>query len=251
LLIFGISHYSLAEYENAEKYFQQALEASLNVEDWENTDVIYVLLGNASGQRKDYIKARTHYTDAIKQNPKNSRAYIGLGSTFYMPALGNLSHNGYDDVDLSLLEQAIQSYKDALSPGMQQPPLAHVSTKASFALGQAYLLKTIVELNINKLVPDINYFDDPISFFEAVIQNCEEERCEKGTDFRLQSLTANSYANLGLIYYYIRDYKQAAPMYEKAIELLPPFMDRQHKSKTHYESKLREIYEQLQKSETG
>lgn len=253
----GLSQYTLGKYEMAQENFEKALEMAQAIPDWKGYDVIFVLLGNAIGQQcadKFYQEheaavicfddAITNFEHAIAENSLYPRSYLGRGSAYYMQGLGDPNTNDYTSTDLDLLDKAIDDYKEALDD-KEYLPEANVEEKANLGLGQALLAKTVVELYKNGITPQPEHFSESKERFESVIQKCELEDCASGVDFWLQELTAKSYANLGLIYLYLQEPNKAAEMYEKAIDLLPPFTTGQQRLKQTYEKFLNEIDQEI------
>jgi tetratricopeptide (TPR) repeat protein len=234
-ITYGLADYVVGRYKEAESQFGEAQR----VKAWDNPDVISVMLGNAALKQHDWVNAEAHYRQALETNPLHSRAYIGLGSVLYEQALGDIRTETYETVDSELLNQCIETYQRALDPGLDHPPLADVSTKAHFSLGQAYLLGAQVEAEAGNEDASERALILAIQAFETVIQDYGD-----GDNARVKELAAYAHARLGLIYRLTRQFETAITEYEAALTLLPP-LDRVREHKASYEAALGDIYVRL------
>lgn len=238
-VIYGLADLAVGKYDGALTSLQQALETKA----WDNPDVLYVLLGNSALRLGDMDQAKRNYESALAVNPSFSRAYVGLGSTSYMMALGNVSSNSYDSVDLDLLDQAIGQYQHALDETMEHPPLAEVPSKARLGLGQSYLLKAQTLGAHGDTESQAQYTAMAVQAFHAVASAFTD-----GENSRVQELAAHAHAHLGLIHYLGSEYQQAITEYEQAITLLPD-LDKNRERRAMYEAAIAEIYAVIQLTE--
>jgi len=232
LVTYGLADYVIGNYPEAETSF----DAALNTQAWDNPDVIYCMLCNAAFKQGHWTDAEGYCRQALEINPAYSRAYVGLGSTFYLQALGDSAGETYAAVDLDLLQRSIENYRLALDPGLDHPPLADVSTKASFSLGQAYWVAALFEAEVGDAGASEQARSLAIRAFQAVIQDHGD-----GANPRVRELAAYAHARLGLIYRQTAQLEAAIPEYERALDLLPP-LDRTRDQRAAYEAALGEIH---------
>jgi tetratricopeptide (TPR) repeat protein len=249
-IMLGLSYYTIGESSNAEFSFQSALSTTLSIEEWKNNDLIYVMLGNALGRQLEYQRAEESYNKAIKDNPLYSRAYIGLGETYFMQALGDPKQDTYDDVEVTLLDKAATMYQQALAEGMEQPPLSNIAAKAHFGLGRTHFMKIFKQSEADNIPASLEIFSIATDHYRFVIDECKRHHCDQGADFWLQDLTAQSYANLGLIHVIANDLEEAATLYKAAIELLPSYADDRRQLKTQYTNMLEQLNQGLSEEQS-
>ncbi|HMN27663.1 MAG TPA: hypothetical protein PKE45_05855, partial [Caldilineaceae bacterium] len=190
-IIYGLADYIVGEYADAEDGFGQALKIAA----WDNTEVIYVMLGNAALKQKLFGDAEEYYRLALEKNDKYSRAYVGWGSALYGKAQDNGEATDYSKIDRELLNQSIDTYQRALEPGMDRPPLADVEAKANLGLGQVHLLRALVEVQAAQLDAAQQDWKDAEQGFRRVISAYAD-----GENQRLQEHAAHAHARLGLIF---------------------------------------------------
>ena len=97
---------------------------------------------------------------------------------------------------------------DKASEASFKPPLADVDAKIHFSRGQCNFLRTYAG--------EDDSFEQAKADFLYVIQ-----AYDNGKNPRLQELSAESYARLGLIYNIEGDISNAKDCYQKAVDLLP------------------------------
>jgi tetratricopeptide (TPR) repeat protein len=205
LLVIGLSYYAKDDYENALAFF----EAARDIEGWgEGEEVLYALLGYSALRQGLTSDAKNYCMQARDLNEEYSRAYICLGTVLYKQALGDPPAKSYEDINVSLLDEAIAVFLDARE-AKEQPPGADVPTKVHLALGQAYLVKA--------QVADGDYLTQAAREFEAVIADYDNSGPNRKD--RLQELASHAYAHRGLIYRLGGENQTAIPFYEQAVEL--------------------------------
>lgn len=210
-ILYGLADYVVGNYEKAGDSFSKVLD----VQAWDNPDVIYVMLGNVALRQRDWVNAEKYYSEARTVNSNYARAYIGLGSTYLALATTNVQSETYD-FNISLLDKAIEAYQLALD-SQEQPPLSDVSIRASFGLGDTYLRKALLENEAGNIEASNHYFNLTEQVFQLVIRDYETG------NVRIQELAAHTHARLGLLYWQTQGPEMAIPEFEEAIELLPNY----------------------------
>ncbi|MCK6630333.1 MAG: tetratricopeptide repeat protein [Anaerolineae bacterium] len=233
-IVYGIADFVVGKYEDAEINFSEALK----IKGWDNPDVIYVMLGNTALRQHDLMDAERYYRQGLEANPIYSRAYAGLGGVLYFQALGDTQSDTYDTVNIERLNQSIETYQQALDPSLDRPPLADITTKVNFSLGQAYLLKANIESTRNSKTSEQD-LALAMQAFHAVIQDYGE-----GSNPRVEELAAHAHARLGLIYRLTSQLEKAISEYEQALNILPP-LDQVKEHRASYEAALGDIYVKL------
>jgi tetratricopeptide (TPR) repeat protein len=195
--------------------------------DWSEVggeEVLYLLLGNAAGKNDALDTAERAYRRALAENPDYSRAYAGLGSTYYMRALEPVEASGNGaDIDRELLNNSIDSFHQAAAATVR-PALSDIPAKVHFGLGQAYLALHL-QNESEPVARAVQEFDTVISEYDA------------GDNPRIRHLAAESHARLGLIYDLNGNRDAAIDEYEAAVSLLDDVPDRRRL----YEDRLREL----------
>lgn len=202
----GLAYYSLRDFQNALEVFQ-ATESISGWDDGEGKEVLYLLAGNAAMMTKDLDTSIDYLNSALSIDPDYGRPLITLGSVHYLQALAPFEKTKKtSDIDLKLLDKAIEKYNQALQ-AEHQPALSDISTKVHFGLGQCYLMQTYAGTNI----PLANAVEE----FQIVVANYGE-----GKNPRIRELAAESHARLGLINDLSGYSNDAAQEYQLAAELL-------------------------------
>jgi tetratricopeptide (TPR) repeat protein len=232
----GIGDYFGGEYADAKDKFERALDENA----WNTPDIIYVMLGNVALKQRHLQEAHGYFEKALTQNGQYSRAHIGLGDALYGQALPTESNGDGADVDYDavipeLLDEAIESYLRALDPTSDRPPLADVTTKANFALGQAYLLRALTALKAGKAAAGQQDWEQATQAFLQVIDDYQN-----GGNDRVEELAAHAHARLGLMYRLEKKGEQAAEQYKQALQVLPK-LKRTQKDRAKYEAALEEM----------
>ena len=234
-VMYGVSDYLSGEYADAIAKFRHALTFGAD----RSQDVLNVLLGNALLEQKRYQESERSFRTALEFNPVFSRAYVGLGSALLGRAAGDVNTNDYDTVNLELLEEAIGSYRRAMAPQIEQPPLAFVPIKATLALGQAFLLQSQVLRDRDLAVESEEAQDIAVEAFTETINSYGAEK-----DERIQELVADAHAHLGLVYWLEGHHKLAIEEYIEAITVLPQ-RDRNNEKRAQYQAAVGNIYRDL------
>jgi tetratricopeptide (TPR) repeat protein len=223
VLTIGLAYYAAQDYARALSVFEQ-LERDFDWTEVGGQEVLYLLLGNAAGKSNDLDTAERAYRSALAENPGYSRAYAGLGSTYYMRALEPVEASGNGaDIDLELLNKSIDSFHQAAAATVR-PALSDIPAKVHFGLGQAYLALHLQ----NENEPAARAVEE----FDAVIGEYDT-----GDNPRIRELAAEAHARLGLIHDLNGNRDDAIAEYEKAVSLLDDVPDRQRL----YEDRLREL----------
>lgn len=202
----GLAYFSLRDYQNAFETFQSAE----NISEWDESqgkEVLYLLVGNAAMKSKDFNTSIIELNKALVIDPDYGRPLITLGSVYYLQALEPFDKTKKaSDIDLELLDKAIEKYNQALQ-AKHQPALSDIPTKVHFGLGQCYLMQSYsgMDTPLGKAVDE----------FQKVINNYKN-----GKNPRIREITAEAHARLGLIYDLSGYSSDAAQEYQLAAELL-------------------------------
>lgn len=234
-LVYGMSDFVIGDYETAKNTFKKALQIS----DWDNPDVIYVMLGNSALKQNNFAEAQEYYQQALETNLKYARAYSGLGSAFYFQALGDTRSETYDTIDIELLTKSVETYQKAFNSDLEHPPLADVTTRVNFGMGQAYLLKAITEADRGYPETSRQTLEKAIQALQKVIYDYGE-----GNNLRVKEVAAYTHGHLGLIYRLTNQPQKAIPEYEQALTLLPR-LERTKAKRIEYEAALGDINHKL------
>jgi tetratricopeptide (TPR) repeat protein len=219
----GLAYYAALDYPRAQTVFEQ-LERDFDWSEVGGEEVLYLLLGNAAGKNDALDTAERAYRRALAENPDYSRAYAGLGSTYYMRALEPVEASGNGaDIDRELLNNSIDSFHQAAAATVR-PALSDIPAKVHFGLGQAYLALHL-QNESEPVARAVQEFDTVISEYDA------------GDNPRIRHLAAESHARLGLIYDLNGNRDAAIDEYEAAVSLLDDVPDRRRL----YEDRLREL----------
>lgn len=215
----GLSYFAIHEYETALDVLQN-IDAKIawpkNDEgEQQGKEVLYALIGFASGKAGKYDITQSALEHSIALNPNYSRPYIGLANLNYILSLKPFEESGSpNDVDQEFLDNCF-SYLEEAEKAPEKPPLAEVDTKIHFAYGQCYWLKTYTgEL------PD---YELAYEEFQQVIAAYGD-----GENQRVRELAAESHARLGLIFNLTGNLPLAVKHYQAAADLLSGFPDRQN-----------------------
>lgn len=233
-IINGLSHYLSGKYEKSTEAFQNALDQNA----WDNSNVLYILLGNAELKLKHFSEARGYYEEALKLNETYPRAYIGRGIISYAEVFQAAEISGYDAIDFDKLDKAIEDFESALDLSENQPELANIRIKAYFPMGQAHLLKGL-KYFYHKSNLGNEEWTKATNAFQNVIDDYQE-----GDDEIAQELAAHSYARIGFMQKKYKRLQDAKTSYQDAIELLPP-RKRNYADIAGYEVVLGDVYAQL------
>lgn len=202
----GLAYYSAKNYEKALHEFQ-SIESLPEWKDYDGKQVLYLLIGNAATKSNNFALAEQYFTASLKLDPEYSRALISQAGVYYMRSLEryNTSENPAD-ADAALLQLSIDTYQKA-SRAAHQPPLADISTKVHFGLGQADLMLTYSGKD--------NSFDAAAREFRTVIADYGD-----GKNPRVRELAAEAHARMGLIYALTANRALAFSEYQSAANLL-------------------------------
>lgn len=219
-IVLGLAYYlpPTPDYQNALSVFDNVLHTlTLNSQfiDKQSLKVVYVIAGNVAGRatvddfdNDTLALSEAYYRDALDVDPQYARAYIGLGSVYYLQAIEKFSRTKkIEDIDVKNLEEAHVYYQMAVE-ALNQPLLADIDVKYHFGVGQVYLLQW--------MVGDVSKGDMAIQEFEEIIRKYETTH-----NFRIQEMASEAHARLGLIYSSSTnpDLLLAAEEYKKAAEL--------------------------------
>ncbi len=212
-IVVGLAYYAVHDFERALSWFLDAEKVSGWADD-EGKQVLYLLIGNAYGKIGELDYAEDYYDKALSLDQDYARAYIGLGSVYYIRALSFVKDSGDLSGDaVSLLETAISMYNRAIQ-SRYRPPLSDIGTKAHLGLGQCYFLLAYFDQRRS--------FDDAIVQFELVIKDYDN-----GSNPRVRELAAEAHARLALMYDLSGYPELAIKNYDLAISLLDSDPERQ------------------------
>ena len=163
----------------------------------------YLFQGNAALRAEQLELAEASYRDALAIDPQYSRAYAGLGSTYYLLALRS-GESGSFEPDADNLEQALQHYQNALD-AEHQPVTADIPAKVAFGKGVVYL--TMWLAGQDRMEAAVDHFNEVIEAYNG------------GENPRLQEAASEAHAHLGLIARGNEDIQVAIQEYTSAVEL--------------------------------
>jgi tetratricopeptide (TPR) repeat protein len=215
----GLAYFSFRDYQHALESFQSAE----NIPRWDESpgkEVVYLLAGNAAMKAQDFDTSITELNKSLSIDSDYARPLITLGSVYYLQALVPFEKTKKpSDIDLEILDKAIEKYNQALQ-AKRQPALSDISSKVHFGLGQCYLLQTYAGKDVSLSIA--------VEEFQKVINDYAD-----GKNPRLRELAAEAHARLGLIYDFSGYSRDAAQEYELAAELLfdNPERQRQHEKR--------------------
>lgn len=214
----GLSYLAIHDYDKALDVFQNIdneIKWPTDGQDQEQgKEVLYALIGFASGKAGEYDINKVALEQAIALNPDYARPYIGIANLNYILALQPFdASKDPNDVDQLLLDNCF-SYLDLAAQAPEKPPLAEVDTKIHFARGQCYWLKTYTGY-----LPD---YEIAYEEFQQVVT-----AYNNGANPRVRELAAESHARLGLIYQLTGNLSSSVDEYQKAAGLLTDIPERQ------------------------
>ncbi len=175
----ALRYYSVEDYRAAFDHLVAA-EARPGWAPEDGREILYLLLGNASGRLGRLADAEAWYDRALSVRPDDSRASLGKAEVLY--------HFARDDceaghVDAGALRRSLAAYAGAGAGRL--PAGADVPTKVAFGEGRVLLCLS------QALVTDS--WSDATARFDVVIK-----AYEAGNE-ALRELAAEAHANLGLI----------------------------------------------------
>jgi tetratricopeptide (TPR) repeat protein len=213
LITIGLAYYSVEDFNNAVKYFQQAADE----ERWlkvNGKEVVYLLLGNAyvrwasKDDTSEYLPdAAENYAEALQINPDYGRGIVGQANVLYLDALGSLSDLKIDPVKL---DQAEAMLNEALAL-QGQPESYNIASKAHFQLGQVFLARYQAQ------VPGSDWLSLANAEFAFMVDDYESG------DEALTSLAGHAYYRQGVIAYMQNDPDTAITLIKEAIPLVSRF----------------------------
>ncbi len=234
-VIFGLSYFSVDNYELAAHFFRKAAQT----EGWPNADgkeVVYLLLGNAllrqAAQDNDPLlldEAETTYQKAQAIAPANIRAKIGLAGVLQSRAVGDVGEIDAQSYKEELFCEAEQSYLEALQMAtMEQDQeeesidVDQIQATVDFALGQIYY---------NRWARDGGgHWREAEKRFKAVVEAHESGRVYQ--PYR----AGRSYGYLASIERQWPDLLDAERYYQQAINMSSPFWQ------SYYSCRLSQVY---------
>ena len=202
LIAKGLGLYLTHQYDDALEMFTQANMETL----WEidvGREVVYLFLGNAALRANQLELAERAYQNALTINPQYSRGYAGLGSAYFLMALGD--EQGQDpQIGIHYLDQALDYYQEALD-AEHQPTTADIPTKVALGRGIVYLTQWL---------SGGDTMESARENFNKVIEEFEGRENE-----RVQEAASEAHAHLGMIARQNRDTTTAIQEYSSAVEL--------------------------------
>jgi len=220
MITLGLAYYSIDDFENAIRYFEQAE----NENRWVSTagkEIIYLLLGNSyvrltsKGKAPQYLsQASIQYTKALEINPDYGRAQVGLASVLFLLAQGNPSQTS---INLAILKEAAQRLDEAAMLE-NQPESANLETKIHFYQGMIYLAYHFAKL------PEEEQLGLARNEFQQVIEDFETG------DTRVKGVASHAYARLGIIAGEQKDFDLAIEYLKKAIDQASPYYEMEYNS---------------------
>jgi tetratricopeptide (TPR) repeat protein len=135
----GMETMALGDYAGAQALFSSAA----GLEHWPDEagkEIVYLLLGNATGRLEQMDAAEASFLKALALNPEYARAHVGLAGVYYRRALGVPPVSTFAEVDPALLDRAEAELEAALSAA-DRPASADVDVKVAFGRGQLALVR--------------------------------------------------------------------------------------------------------------
>lgn len=200
-LTIGLIYFGQEKYGDAYTAFSEAEK----IPGWESKngkEVIYLFLGNAALNLKEYETASNWFEKALENNHDYSRAFIGSGFNLFQQATVGL--NVDHTVDLNLMNQAINDFKQGLN-STDKPANADVDVKAHFGLGRAYLTLSVIGAK--------DLWVESKKELRYVTEAYEVGKVS------LKELAAQAYGNLGILHYSLGEYDEAIDVYEQALSI--------------------------------
>ncbi len=190
------------------------------------------MLGNAAGKLEKIDDAEYYFNLAVQANPQYARAYVGLGETYFLRALGIPPVDTFakiSQVDLNLAEE---QYLAALT-APDQPPTADIRTKVDFGLGRLSFVRYQI-LGAQSLL------SDAAEYFQAVIDAGE------AGNTRIGEFVAQSHGHLGSIALLSSNLETAQREYQVAAETTQA-----PRAKAAFWAQLGSIYDQFGETESA
>ncbi len=185
----GDTAYQEQDYQQAVTNFTQALK--LNPQEVK----AYVNLGNARYNLNDYEGALANYNQALKLNPQEVKAYVNRGNAYYMLA-------DYSSDPDKEYKQAIADFNTAINIDKND--------------AEAYIRRGIVRFEITK------YINNSLQEYQKSIADFTEA-------IKINSSKVDAYFQRGLVRYqlaqyssnYAAEYKQAIADFTEALKINP------------------------------
>jgi tetratricopeptide (TPR) repeat protein len=199
----GLSYFFLRDYQAANNHFLDTQSEP----SWDSAvgpELLYLFLGNTALNLHNYSQAHDWYEKVLSINSSYSRAYVGLGLVEFQQALLPLQDSNNPQVDLALLDQSIKQFQAGMSAA-DKPENVDIDWKIHFGLGRAYLIK--------------GQFVDPIFYSQAEAELQQVTRAYEAGQVSYPELAAQSYGQLGLLYYIERKTDPAIDDLVRAIKL--------------------------------
>ena len=247
LITIGLSYYSIDNFENASKYFEQA-ETTRGWPKLPGKEIIYLVLGNTYNRRYSveqstnyparaaYLdEALSNYNEALtlsissKDEHAEARVLVGEAGTLYLQALGDPADNDFTKMDVGKLNEALKLY-DAAFKLITPPDSADIKAKVHFGRAKVYLVLYLRALVMNE---DSN---TPLSKANSEFQEVLKEYDDGHGNTRIANLAGHSYAFLGVIAQVQKKYDEAIDLTTKAISIASPYY------KSYYNISLGDLY---------
>jgi tetratricopeptide (TPR) repeat protein len=224
-LLYGLGNYANAEFETADRYFQQADDAwgkGTGKEApvaWPGKEVLYLLRGNTSGrlaarsvsqeERSELLKEARGYFDKARQaNAEYARPEIGLAEVL-LQVYGAQQDCESGHIDAGQIQNAIDLYDSALAKRDELPDSA-IETKVHIGRGRALLCLSLAN------------YGDYWSSAEAELRKVVDQFAsgDTVTQNRIQELAAQAHGALALIYWPTSAEPDSAAQYRRVVDEL-------------------------------
>ena len=179
----------------------------LTQKEFSNDDFVFYIMGNAYGNLEEYRKAIEAYTDSIKINSKNDKAYNNIGMAYR---------------NLKEYEKAIEAYEKSIEINPQKED-------AYYSMGSIYykLKKYGKAIEVYKRWIEINSQNDGIYSLMGIVYYQLKEY-KQAIEVYKKSIEINSqnyeiYSLMGIAYTDLKEYKKAIEACKKSIEINPQY----------------------------
>ncbi len=166
-LYIGNAFFDKKDYDKAIEAYQNGIRINPQL------DYIYNALGIPYRHKKEHDKALTAYQKAIAINPKNDVAYYNMGNAYY---------------DLKEYDKAITAYQKAIEINPKDD-------SAYYNMGIAY--------------DELKEYNKALTAYQKAIE--------------INPKYDEAYNNMGIAYYNLKEYDKALTAFQKAIEINPKY----------------------------
>lgn len=230
MMNYGLALMEKADYENAEKYFNKALELTPNY------PTLFINLGILKAAKGNSLEAEEHFKKAITLNVNNHTSHYYYGryllnaerfeeAKISLQRVLEISPN-FGNTNQLLMKayhgardwNGLKSFSGQL---LQKTPNDEMAKKYSdYAIDEKSLANIFEEEVVSSPSPE-KYLDLSLKYFnESTYEKCisaAEKAIEMKPDY------PEAYNNIGIAYFYLKNYRQAIAAYTHALKLKPGY----------------------------